>query len=106
MNWIITGGRDGIIKMWSQPSGELIYTIPAHSHSIISLVLHSSKPLLFSASGPDGLIKVWELTTVTKVTQFHTEEGLGDFRMIDDFHGLTCSQHRFTVLNINIVSFM
>lgn len=65
---IITGGDDGICRIWEVDSSEKVWKITmdvelkGHTGPIMAMSLHSSLPILATAS-KDGSCKVWNLKT-------------------------------------------
>lgn len=62
MNWLISGSRDGIIRLWDINQGRLLKVYYGHQRAITSLALTSDNTRFFSSS-EDGIIKIWELET-------------------------------------------
>ncbi|MEL6777081.1 MAG: WD40 repeat domain-containing serine/threonine-protein kinase [Cyanobacteria bacterium J06597_16] len=61
-----TAGTDGALRLWHQPSGQLIHTFPrrrimgeGHTAGITALKFHPDGRALYSASA-DGTIKEWD----------------------------------------------
>ena len=58
----ISGSADGIIKFWNFYTGELNYTLKAHSKAISALAIHPDGKIIASSS-QDGTIKLWHIQT-------------------------------------------
>lgn len=96
---LISGGKDGHLRVWSLETGQEIWSFPAHRFAIYRLLFDATSGLLVSASR-DGSIKMWHPETlehrytIDKSAQHHThsvnalvvcEEGIysaGDDRKI------------------------
>ena len=59
---LISGGKDGNIKLWNLVTGELLDTLSGHSSSVESVATSPDGQLLYSGSG-DSTIKLWKLNT-------------------------------------------
>ncbi|HEY9742041.1 MAG TPA: tellurite resistance TerB C-terminal domain-containing protein, partial [Coleofasciculaceae cyanobacterium] len=59
---LITGGKDGEIKLWNLATGELLNTLSGHSSSVESVAIASTSQIFVSGSG-DSTIKLWNLKT-------------------------------------------
>lgn len=59
-SWLISTGRDALIKVWNANSFELIIELPAHIQSIHQLALSPDEQFLLSAS-MDKLLKLWDI---------------------------------------------
>lgn len=60
--FLISGGEDQTIKIWSLKTGQLIQTLTAHQGSISTLAISPDNRWLVSGSS-DRSIKVWNLKT-------------------------------------------
>ena len=58
-NIVLTGGKDGNIKIWNQKSGNLLYTIKAHTNTIFEIAHHPTEQSFVSSSG-EGIICCWD----------------------------------------------
>lgn len=59
--YVLGGGIQGDINIWSFPAGQVIHTLKAHPKAVIGLGLRPSTNQLISAS-TDGLICQWDLS--------------------------------------------
>ena len=57
---IITGGKDGQVKIWLAQNGQLRHKMPAHTNSVYAIAPHpvSAQPY-FATGGQDSTIAVW-----------------------------------------------
>lgn len=55
----VSGGNDGVLRMWDWQTGALLHTQPAHTKSISALAVQTGSGLLAS-SGRDAFIHVWQ----------------------------------------------
>ncbi|KIY50774.1 dynein regulator [Fistulina hepatica ATCC 64428] len=58
--YVVTGGRDRMIKLWDTQSGQMLRNFAGHDNWVRALVFHPSGKYLLSASD-DKTIRVWEL---------------------------------------------
>jgi WD40 repeat protein len=59
---LFSADQEGIIKVWSMPSGELVRTIVAHSDLIQDVSIASDNKTLVSGS-LDKSVKMWDIST-------------------------------------------
>lgn len=59
---LISGGKDGEIKLWKLRSGELLNTLVGHASSVNCVAIASDNKILASGSS-DCTIKLWNLET-------------------------------------------
>lgn len=82
-NFLLTGGDDGIIKMWDtrkiQSSGgaaEPLASLKHHTKPITSIEWHPTEDGVFAASGEDHQVTIWDFGVETAGDG--TDEDLGD----------------------------
>src|ERR1051326_733731 len=71
----VTGGSDGLLKLWDRKTGLLMRTIVAHSGSIMTLNFSRSGDRLVSGSD-DGVIKVWHMPSGVQISAFQATKGV------------------------------
>ena len=87
---LISGGKDGHIRVWSTATGEELLAFPAHRFAIYRLAFDTTNRILISTSR-DGTIKMWDqesldhMFTIDKSARTHTHSVNA---MIIDEHGL------------------
>jgi hypothetical protein len=59
---LITGGQDGVIRLWDVRSGCVMKELPGHSGGVNAIRLTSDKKYFLSASG-DGTLRFWNIET-------------------------------------------
>jgi WD40 repeat protein len=60
--FLLTGGRDAHLNIWSVENYELIKSIPAHNWAIYDIVF-SPDGTLFATASRDKTIKIWDATS-------------------------------------------
>jgi platelet-activating factor acetylhydrolase IB subunit alpha len=60
--YVISGSRDKVIKLWDTQSGQCLHTFIGHDNWVRGVVFHPSGKYLLSASD-DKTLKVWDLKT-------------------------------------------
>ena len=58
--WLASGGRDRMIRLWQLDSGREMAAAPAHDKPVLALDFHPRRALLVSGGG-DNLVKLWAL---------------------------------------------
>jgi platelet-activating factor acetylhydrolase IB subunit alpha len=58
--FILSGGRDKLIKLFLSQTGELLHTFYGHDNWVRSLSLHSNGKYMYSSSD-DKTIRIWDL---------------------------------------------
>jgi WD40 repeat protein len=61
---MISGGKDGHLRLWHSNDSRLLMEIPAHNFGIYDLVISPDKSLLASASR-DKSVKIWDLNDLS-----------------------------------------
>ncbi|KAH0786053.1 Transcriptional repressor tup12-related protein [Histomonas meleagridis] len=54
-----TASRDERFKAWNYKTGELLFTVKAHSNTVFKIIHHPSENILGTCSG-DGYVCIWE----------------------------------------------
>lgn len=104
MDFIITAGKDGSIKLWSPSIAQVLGELAGHSREVVGMTIHPTKPQLLSAAA-DGSVRVWGLDTLTELyLLLMPEENLSSFALIDASHAICYSQKGVIMLNICMVS--
>jgi WD40 repeat protein len=61
---VITGSRDGVVRVWDIATGELRAKLVGHSGGVQSVAyVHTSEGPLLVTGGRDGTVRVWDLAT-------------------------------------------
>ena len=104
MDFIITAGKDGSIKLWSPSIAQVLGELAGHSCEVVGMATHPTKPQLLSAAA-DGSVRVWGLDTLTELYLLvMPEQNLCSFALINAFCAVCYSQKGVTMLNISMVS--
>lgn len=78
---LASGSRDGTVRLWSLPGGELIREINAHSAAVSDVDFDSTGTMIASASGgEDKTIRIWQVNTGEELREFSNVEA-GYFRV-------------------------
>ncbi|KAI0564403.1 WD40/YVTN repeat-like containing protein [Gracilaria domingensis] len=65
-NTAVSGGRDGLIRVWDVRAGNLIQTLRGHRDAVTGLTFRSGSRQLFSASA-DRTVKIWDINEMAYV---------------------------------------
>lgn len=88
-NYVVTGGEDGIVRMWSLSKKDSTYSVSlkplecrGHSAPIMAINKHPTEPWICSSS-KDGTCKIWNTKNA---------ELLADIASIDENSGISSAQ--------------
>lgn len=73
-NIIISGGKDGYLRVWNELTGEKIEAIPAHNYAVYGIVF-SPDGNYFVTCSRDKSIKVWETNSFKMIQKITFKEG-------------------------------
>ncbi len=60
---MLSGGKDGKIKLWEVVSGRLIRTLRGHTQDVNSVAFSPDGAYVLSGGGGDASVKVWDVAT-------------------------------------------
>ncbi|WP_179052046.1 WD40 repeat domain-containing protein [Nostoc sp. TCL26-01] len=72
---LVSGGSDGIIKLWDASTGKVIHTMTGHSNAVISVSFSPDGKTLVSNSY-DETIKLWDIATGKEIRSLKDEQFL------------------------------
>jgi WD40 repeat protein len=58
--WLVSGGADGVIRIWDHAARQLVLTQPAHKNTVYGVAFNADGTQLAS-SGFDRTICVWNV---------------------------------------------
>ena len=67
-NYILTGGEDGIVRVWTRKTHELIIQIPAHHKNVRTVFADVNKPNLIYSCGEDRELICFDLKLQKRLT--------------------------------------
>jgi WD40 repeat protein len=73
-NQLISGGKDGLLKVWDWKKEKLIQTIPAHNYAIYDLKTSDDHQTLISVSR-DKSIKLWNMSDLQFLQKVENKTG-------------------------------
>lgn len=59
----VSGGEDGVIRLWSLPEGRLQAELREHKNGPVQSLDFSPDSLRLASAGEDGTVRVWDLST-------------------------------------------
>ncbi|WP_341530191.1 NB-ARC domain-containing protein [Nostoc sp. UHCC 0302] len=57
---LVSGGRDGTLRLWNVQDGQSIYVLEGHTHDVYGLAISADNQLLIS-TGEDQTVRLWHL---------------------------------------------
>ncbi|MCS6885261.1 MAG: AAA-like domain-containing protein [Acidobacteriota bacterium] len=82
-NLLVTGGRDGSMKLWDIEKLTQLYTLTGHNREVRSLDISPSRKLLASASA-DTTLRLWDLTSYRNIAVIKHDSELSKLKFSPD----------------------
>jgi WD40 repeat protein len=60
-NYILSGGEDGILRVWTRKTHELVLQLPAHHKDVMSVLADINKPNLVYTCGGDKNMNCFDI---------------------------------------------
>ncbi|PWV17268.1 hypothetical protein C3747_19g196 [Trypanosoma cruzi] len=73
-SWFVTGGGDGVVKVWDLTTGALKLNLTGHKEAVRAVSLSTLSPYMFSGSD-DHSVKCWDLERNEIIRDFHGHKG-------------------------------
>ena len=96
---VVTGGEEGLVKVWNADTGQLLQTLEAHTAAVTAVaVSHDGARLI--TGGRDATVKLWDPLRGKEVLTLsgHAEEITSVSFSPDDTLVLTSSRDRLAVI--------
>ena len=74
-NYILTGGEDGIVRIWARRNHELVMQLPAHHQNVKEVFPDLNKPNLIYSCGEDRQLICFDLKLQKRLNTQHVENG-------------------------------
>lgn len=75
-NYILSGGEDGLIRVWTRKTHELVIQFPAHHKDVRNLFCDNSKGNLIYSCGGDRNINCYDLKLQKRVFVHTVKNGV------------------------------
>ena len=75
-NYILTGGEDGVLRVWTRISRELTMQFPAHHKDVLNIFPHVKYPNLICTCGADRKLNIFDLKNQKRVNQHEVKNGI------------------------------
>ena len=72
--WVVTGSKEGVLKVWNVASGSCVKTIAGHEGEILHCLFIKQDGFFLSA-GSDGAVKLWDIKSGRCVHGFYGHHG-------------------------------
>ena len=82
-NYLLSGGRDAHIKIWSTSDFSLIKSIPAHNYAVYAFSFSPDKKYIASASR-DKTVKIWDSETFHILQRIDKEKNDGHLNSVNN----------------------
>ncbi|MBI5058903.1 caspase family protein [candidate division KSB1 bacterium] len=70
--YAISGGRDGLVKIWKVATGREVYSLRAHATGWVTAVAYVAHGKQFLTAGTDSTVRIWDASTLTESRRFNT----------------------------------
>jgi WD40 repeat protein len=87
---VVTGGNDGLIRVWDARNGRLLHKLAGHSGGFKALAVSPDSRTLASA-GADLVTKLWSLTTGRELMTMSRSVAIGRLRFLPDGRSILCA---------------
>lgn len=74
-NYIITGGEDGIIRVWTRKTHELAFQLPAHHSNVYKVFADNKRSNFIYSCGKDKNLNTYNLKTQKRATLHSMKNG-------------------------------
>ena len=74
-NYILTGGEDGIVRVWTRKTHELTHQFSAHHKNTYCVFPDLNKPNLIYSSGGDRNLNIFDLKLKKKINLHSLKNG-------------------------------
>lgn len=75
-NYILTGGEDGIVRVWTRKTHELIIQLPAHHKDVYNVFADINKPNLIYSCGGDRNLNCFDIKLQKRVNIHEIKNGM------------------------------
>ncbi|RDD40671.1 WD repeat-containing protein 87 [Trichoplax sp. H2] len=100
LEYIITGAKDGPIKVWNLMVYSLIHTFHGHLQSVTGLIVHPHEPLLLSSS-TDHTLRTWRLDTFEETCRINVGDAILGMKLLNNHQLFYHSKDTIKVWNLN-----
>ncbi len=74
-NYILTGGEDGVVRVWARTNHELIMQLPAHQKNVFKVFPDANKPNVIYSCGEDRNLNIFDLKIQKKINNHSVKNG-------------------------------
>ena len=75
-NYILTGGQDGIVRIWTRRNHELVMQIPAHHSNVREVFADINKPNLIYSCGDDRELICYDMKLQKRLNTQRVNNGI------------------------------
>ncbi len=70
----VTGGKDGVLRLWNQQTGQLLQTMRGHTGPVHAIAISPDGRLVLSC-GDDRVVRLWELSSGKQLQTLQEHDG-------------------------------
>jgi WD40 repeat protein len=75
-NYLLTGGEDGIVRVWTRTTFELTIQFPAHHKDVFNVIPDISKPNVIYTCGADHSLNTFDIKLQKRINLHNIRNGL------------------------------
>jgi len=74
-NYILTGGEDGIVRVWTRKTHELIIQFSAHHKDVFQVIADINKPNVIYSCGMDRSLNTFDIKLQKRINFYNVKNG-------------------------------
>jgi WD40 repeat protein len=74
-NYIITGGEDGVVRIWGRKTRELIIQLPAHEKNVFNVFPDLNMPNVIYSCGEDRNLNTFDIKLQKRINNHRMKNG-------------------------------
>jgi WD40 repeat protein len=74
-NYILTGGEDGVIRIWTRKTHELMIQLPAHEKNVFNVIPDINMPNIIYSCGEDRNFNAYDIKSQKRINNHRINNG-------------------------------